>query len=177
MLCIEFKINYKFAYTIVWLDLNPFELTMYWSKFDNWISKKCLSLLILSIVVALLFTSTIWMWTKKYKVLRNRSHPHIDTNEVLCCTLSWPNLPYMSWVRCPFGPPDPALARVRTGPLNFVLHLAMPYAPPRRARAAHGLQRQPKPVPVGLFHDGPARNSTTLCTHLGGPKACITRRC
>jgi hypothetical protein len=76
----------------------------------------------------------------------------------------------MSWVRCPFGPPDPALARVRTGPLNFVLHLAMPYAPPRRARAAHGLQRHPKPVPVGLFHDGPARNSTSLRTHLGGPR-------
>jgi hypothetical protein len=64
--------------------------------------------------------------------------------------------------RCPFGPPGPALARARGGPLIFVP--ARPGTIIYRARAvlAHGLGGLPKPVPVVPFRAGLARSVRTL---------------
>jgi hypothetical protein len=51
--------------------------------------------------------------------------------------------------RCPFGPPAPALARARHGPVNFVPGQARHYSPSYRVVPAHRLRRRPKPGRAG----------------------------
>jgi hypothetical protein len=64
--------------------------------------------------------------------------------------------------RCPFGPPGPALARARGGPLIFVLGRPGTIIYRAHAVLAHGLGRQPKPRPVVSFRAGLARSARAL---------------
>ena len=64
--------------------------------------------------------------------------------------------------RWPFGPPGPALARARPGPLLAVPCLARPNLKSGRAVPAHGLYQRPKHGPAGLFRAGPARWNPAL---------------
>ena len=61
--------------------------------------------------------------------------------------------------RCPSGPPGPARARARPGPVTSGPCLARPYYLTGRARSAHGLRRRPRHGPTGLFRAGPAQKA------------------
>ena len=75
--------------------------------------------------------------------------------------------------RWPFGPPGPALARARPGPLLAVPCLARPNIKSGRAVPAHGLYQRPKHGPAGLFRARPARWSPTLQPRLGRLKPIV----
>ena len=72
-----------------------------------------------------------------------------------------------------FGPPGPALARARPGPLLAVPCLARPNIKSGRAVPGHGLYQQPKHGPAGLFRAGSARWSPALQPRPGCPKPIV----
>jgi len=79
--------------------------------------------------------------------------------------------------RCPSGPPGPARARARPGPVTSGPCLARPYYLKGRARSAHGLRRRPRHGPTGLFRAGPAQKACRPppCSCLRRPHASVRR--